>query len=110
MQIFYDEFKIYKNGKYRLEFDVSSTTDKKIDYRIQRNGGDYRSYVDGKVNTTKEVQAITKDFVMTDKNDVSPRLAFNVGNITGEELEPHSIKIDNVKLNLLDDTGVEIDE
>ena len=110
IQIFYDGFKIYKNGKYRLEFDVSSTIDRTIDYRIQRNGGDYRSYVDGQIKTTKDVQTISKDFVMTEENDVLPRLAFNFGNITGEEFDPHSIKIDNVKLILLDDTGVEFDE
>lgn len=110
IQIYYDGFKIYKNGKYRLEFDVSSTIDRTIDYRIQRNGGDYRSYVDGQIKITKDVQTISKDFVMTEANDVTPRLAFNFGNITGEELDPHSIKIDNVKLILLDDTGVEIDE
>ena len=110
MQVFYDGFKIYKNGKYRLEFDVSSSSDRTIDYRIQRNGGDYRSYVDGQVKTNKDVQTISKDFVMTDENDVSPRLAFNFGNIEGEALDPHSIKIDNVKLILLDDTGVETGE
>lgn len=110
IQIYNDGFKIYKNGKYRLEFDVSSTIDRKIDYRIQLNRGDYRAYVDGKANATKEVQKVSQDFVMTEENDVSPRLAFNIGNVTGEKLESHSIKIDNVKLILLDDTGVESDE
>lgn len=110
MQIFYDGFKIYKNGTYRLEFDISSTIDRTIDYRIQLNRGDYRAYVDGKVSTTKEVQKVSKDFVMTEENDVSPRLAFNIGNITGEELEAHSIKIDNVRLILIADNGIEADE
>ena len=110
MQVYNDGFKIYKNGKYRLEFDVSSTIDRQIDYRIQLNRGDYRAYVDGKVNATKEVLKVSQDFVMTEENDLSPRLAFNIGNVTGEKLEPHSIKIDNVKLILLDDTGVESDE
>jgi len=110
VQINNDSFKIYKNGKYRLEFDVSSTIDRKIDYRIQLNRGDYRSYVDGQVSTTKDIKKVSQDFVMTEINDMSPRLAFNIGNVTGENLEPHSIKIDNVKLILLDDTGVEYDQ
>lgn len=110
MQIYNDGFKIYKNGKYRLEFDVSSTIDRKIDYRIQLNRGDYSAYVEGRVNATKEVQKVSQDFVMTEENDISPRLAFNIGNVTGEKLESHSIKFDNVKLILIDDTGVQIDE
>jgi endoglucanase len=110
MQVYNDGFKVYKNGKYHLEFDVSSTVDRKIDYAIQRNGGDYRSYVGEEINITKDVQKVSKDFVMTDENDLSPRLAFNIGNIAGESLDPHAIKIDNVKLVLLDDTGVEANE
>jgi len=106
VQAYYDGFKMYKNGTYRLEFDISSTTDRIVDYRIQLNGGDYRAYVDGQINTTSAVQSISKEFVMTEENDVAPRLAFNLGSITGEALPAHSVKIDNVKLVLVDDTGV----
>jgi len=110
MQVYNEGFKMYKNGKYHLEFDISSTTNRKVDYRIQLNRGDYRSYVDGQVDVTTEVQKVSKDFVMTEENDKAPRLAFNVGNITGEDLQAHSIKIDNVKLVLADDTGVQGDD
>lgn len=109
MQVYQDGFKMYKNGKYHLEFDISSTVDRKMEFAIQRNGGDYRAYTYGKVDLTKDVQRVSKDFVMTEENDKTPRLVFNIGNV-GEELAAHSIKIDNVKLVLLDDTGVVGDE
>ncbi|WP_459477504.1 glycoside hydrolase family 9 protein [Clostridium saccharoperbutylacetonicum] len=110
MQVYYDGFKMYKNAKYRLEFDVSSTINRTIDYRIQLNGGDYRSYVDGQVKISKDVQTVSKEFTMTEKNDPSPRLAFNIGKVAGETPEAHSIKIDNVKLILLDDTGADMQD
>ncbi|MFT8349286.1 glycoside hydrolase family 9 protein [Clostridium saccharoperbutylacetonicum] len=110
VQVYDDGFKMYKNGKYHLEFDVSSTTDRKIDYTIQRNGGDYRSYFGETIDISKDVKKVSQDFVMNDENDMSPRFAFNLGNVTGEKINPHSIKIDNVKLVLIDDTGVQYDE
>ncbi|WP_143315529.1 glycoside hydrolase family 9 protein [Clostridium sp. HBUAS56017] len=110
LQVYYDGFKMLKNGKYHLEFDISSTTDRKVEYTIQRNKGDYRSYTYGKIDTTSKVQKVSDDFTMTEDNDKAPRLAFNFGNVGGGDLPEHSIKIDNVKLVLLDDTGVTYDE
>ena len=110
VQVYYDGFKMYKNGKYHLEFDIKSTLNRKIEYRIQLNGGDYRSYVGDSVEIGNDVKKVSQDFVMKDENDMSPRLAFNLGNLSGENLDPHSIEIDNVKLVLIDDTGVQDDE
>lgn len=107
MQLYKDGFKMYKNGKYHLEFEISSNVNRKVEYLTQLNGGDYRCYSYGIVDTNKDVQKVSQDFVMTEENDMAPRLVFNIGNLTGENLEPHSIKIDNVKLVLVDDTGVE---
>lgn len=98
IQIYKDGFRMYKNGKYHLEFDVSSTVNRKIKYAIQLNRGDYRSYTEGIVDSTNEVQKVSQDFVMNEENDMTPRLAFDFGNVAGENLEPHSVKIDNVKL------------
>ncbi|ADL51227.1 glycoside hydrolase family 9 protein [Clostridium cellulovorans] len=106
IQIYKDDFKMYKNGKYHLEFDVSSTVDRTIQYTIQLNRGDYRYYVEDKINTTQEVKTVSQDFVMTEETDMIPRLAFNVGNVVGENLGNHSVKIDNVKLFLVDVSGI----
>lgn len=107
IQIYKDGFRMYKNAKYHLEFDVSSTVNRKVKYAIQLNRGDYRSYTEGIVDSTNEVQKVSQDFVMNEENDMTPRLAFDFGNVAEENLEPHSVKIDNVKLVLIDDTGVE---
>jgi len=106
IQIYKDDFRMYKNGKYHLEFDVSSTVDRTIQYTIQLNRGDYRYYVEDKINTTQEVKTVSQDFVMTEETDMIPRLAFNVGNVVGENLGNHSVKIDNVKLFLVDVSGI----
>ena len=38
-------FGLYQGGKYRLTFDISSTTARTLAYGIQMNGGDYSAYV-----------------------------------------------------------------
>ncbi len=99
-------FTLYQNGKYRLSFDVSSTVARKMEYGIQLNGGDYHAYVSDKINLTKEMQTVTIDFTMTDETDRAPALFFNMGIYDDEELEPHSIVIDNVDLELLDGSAI----
>ena len=99
VQAFYDKFVMLKNAKYRLEFDISSTIERPVVYRIQLNKGDYKGYVEGYVLSNNEVQSISTDFTMEYDNDTAPRLAFNLGNFPGEEpLPSHTVKIDNVRL------------
>ena len=43
VQVFYDIVPLYKNGVYRLTYDISSTTDRFIEGMIQMKRGDYRS-------------------------------------------------------------------
>lgn len=110
VQLYYDGFKLYKNGKYRLKFDVSSTVDRTIEYRLQLNKGDYRGYIDRGADITSNVQTITTDFTMEDENDPAPRLSFNLGNVDGKELPSHTITIDNVSLELIDASGIVADD
>lgn len=109
MQVNYDDFKLYKNGKYVLKFDISSSVNRQVDYRIQLNSGDYRGYVDDRISTTPVMQTITKTFTMLDETDKMPRLAFNLGNVDGA-VASHQVRIDNVELYLVDDSNVVYDE
>lgn len=109
MQVNYDDFKLYKNGKYVLKFDISSTVNRQVDYRIQLNSGDYRGYVEDRISTTPTMKTITKEFTMLDETDKIPRLAFNLGNVGGA-VASHQVRIDNVQLYLVDDTGVVYEE
>ncbi|MGN0145224.1 MAG: glycoside hydrolase family 9 protein [Clostridium sp.] len=110
MQTYYDGFKMYKNGKYRLKFDINSTVDRSIYYSIQLNRDDYRAYVGDIVDINNDVKTVSVDFTMKDENDLFPRLTFNLGNIDGTELPPHTVTIDNVSLVLLDGSGIEYDD
>ncbi len=51
------------------------------------------------------MKTITKEFTMLDETDEATRLAFNLGNVGGA-VSSHQVRIDNVQLYLVDDTGV----
>lgn len=99
-------FPLYKGGKYRLTFDISSTTEREIYYCIQMNGGDYHSYVGDQIKIDPETKTVSVDFTMTEDTDLAPALAFNMGNFGDEDKVEHTVTIDNVAVYLVDDSGV----
>lgn len=62
VQPYYSCIPLYKNGVYRLQFDISSSLSRIIDYRIQQDGGNYTSYVGGNLPVTSETQHIDETF------------------------------------------------
>lgn len=98
-------FGLYQGGKYRLTFDISSTTARTLAYGIQMNGGDYSAYVSDTITVNEETQTVSIDFTMTKDTDLAPALFFNMGTY-GEELDPHVVTIDNVDLQLIDASGI----
>ncbi len=109
VQIYQDGFRLYKNGKYQMKFDVSSTIPRQIQFRIQINGGDYHAYTMEYIDINEEVQTVTIDFEMKEETDPAPRLAFNLG-LQGdvETMDPHQVYFDNISLKLVDDTNAEL--
>lgn len=104
--------RLYKNGVYRFSFDISSTVDRYVEAMIQMDGGDYRSYVWQGVDVTTEMQTFEKEFVMEEETDIMSKLCFNCG---VEEKDPadlpeHTIYLDNVVLELIDDSNVDYGE
>ncbi|MCR5586198.1 MAG: glycoside hydrolase family 9 protein [Lachnospiraceae bacterium] len=114
VQVFYDGFKIYKGGKYKLEFDVHSTIERDFDWRIQINGGDYHAYADGTITANEEVQHVESEFTMEEDSDPAPRFCFNLGLVksikdTGKrsaDLGEHSMMFDNISLVVVDDSSM----
>ncbi|MBR1822839.1 MAG: glycoside hydrolase family 9 protein [Ruminococcus sp.] len=109
VQVFYDIVPLYQNGVYRLKYDISCTTDRFIEGMIQMNGGDYRAYTWKGISLTSEPQTVDYEFTMDDETDIMAKLVFNCGiqeKYEGE-LPEHTIFIDNVSLELVDDSKVD---
>ena len=109
VQVYYDIIPLYKNGVYRLKYDISSTVDRYIEGMIQMNGGDYRSYTWKGLELTSEPQSVDYEFTMEEETDIMSKLVFNCGIQTKHEgvLPEHTIYIDNVSLELIDDSKVD---
>ena len=108
-QSFYDGFGLSKGCVYTYSFDVSCDIERKIEYRIQVNGGDYHAYVGDYVEVGPEEQTFSVDFEMTDPSDPAPRLCFNMGKMDNMDEDPgaHIVTIDNVKLVVKDASKAE---
>ncbi len=111
VQVYYDIIPLYKNGVYRLKYDISSTVDRFVEGMIQMNGGDYRAYTWKGLNLTSTPQTVEYEFTMEEETDIMAKLVFNCGiqeKYEGE-LPEHTIYIDNVSLELVDDSNVDYD-
>ncbi len=80
VQLYYDIIPLYKNGVYRLKYDISSTVDRTVDGMIQQNGGTYQAYTSKKLSLTSEPQTVDYEFTMEADTDIMARLQFNCGN------------------------------
>ena len=111
VQAFYDIIPLYKNGKYHIKYDISSTIDRRIEAMIQQNGGNYTSYTWKALDLTSEPQTIEYDFTMEYKTDIMAKLCFNCGFYEDYEgyLPKHTVYIDNVSVELIDDSEVDYD-
>ncbi|MDY4414670.1 MAG: glycoside hydrolase family 9 protein [Ruminococcus sp.] len=106
VQMFYDIVPLYQNGVYRLSFEISSTTDRFVEAMIQQNGGTYQAYTWKGIDVTSEPQTIDYEFTMEAETDIMAKFAFNCGT-QGEDLPEHKIYLDNVVLELIDDSKVD---
>ena len=103
-QIYYDGFELYQGCVYEYSFDVHSDIDRKIEWRLQINGGDYHAYAIGVIDIGDETQHISVQFTMEEDSDPAPRLCFNMGlaeGMTGSE-GVHHIYFDNILLEVVD--------
>lgn len=106
VQLFYDVIPLYKNGVYRISYDISSDADCTVEGDIQQNGGTYQAYTWKNISLTSETQKVDYTFTMEYDTDIMSRLVFNCGNY-GEEVPEHNIYLDNVVVELIDDSNVD---
>lgn len=106
VQVYYDIIPLYQNGVYRLKYDIFSTVNRTVDGMIQQNGGDYQAYTSKRLSLTPEVQIVDYEFTMKNATDIMARLQFNCGNFE-DNFPEHTIYIDNVSLELVDDSKVD---
>ncbi|MGN0584810.1 MAG: glycoside hydrolase family 9 protein [Ruminococcus sp.] len=105
-QMYYDIVPLYKNGVYRLQYEISCTTDRFVEGMIQQNGGTYQAYTWKGLDISQTPTVVDYTFTMEEETDVMAKLVFNCGN-QGEELQSHTIYLDNVSLELIDDSKVD---
>lgn len=103
-QIYYDGFALNQDCVYELSFDVRSTVERALQYRIQLNGGDYHAYVMDEVTLGTETQHVSTQFTMSEESDPAPRLCMNLGHFDGkgDDSVPHKVYFDNIKLTVVD--------
>ena len=107
VQGFYDIIPLYQNGVYRFSYEISSTIDRPVEVMIQQNGGTYQSYTWKGLDLTSEPQVIDYEFVMEEESDIMAKLCINCGIYNETELPEHTIYVDNVVLELIDDSKVD---
>ena len=106
VQVNYDIVPLYKNAVYRLKYDISCTIDRVAEGMIQQNGGTYQAYTWKKLTLSPEPLTMDYEFTMEEETDIMAKLVFNCGTY-GEDLPEHTIYIDNVSLELIDDSQVD---
>ncbi len=110
VQVYCDGFGLLQNAVYEISFDISSTVDRTMEWRIQLNGGDYHPYVSEEhVELTKEMKHHNITFTMEEASDPAPRFCFNLGFQEADgELAAHTVTVDNVELILKDSSNAEV--
>lgn len=106
-QIYWDGFSLSEKCVYTYSFDISSDIERKVEYRLQLNGGDYHAYQGEKIDVGPEVTNFSVDFEMKEESDPAPRIVFNMGKMEDMDSDPgeHKVYIDNIKLTVKDATN-----
>ena len=106
VQLYYDIIPLYKNGVYHFHYEISSSVPRYIEGMLQQNGGKYTAYTWKGLNLSAEPLIIDYDFTMEYDTDIMAKLVFNCGD-QKEEVGEHTIYLDNVSLELVDDSAVD---
>lgn len=108
VQMFYDIVPLYKNGVYRMHYEISSTVPRYVESMIQQNGGTYQAYTWKGLTIGTEPTVVDYEFTMKEETDIMTKFCFNCGKQKEDgDLGAHTIYLDNVSLELIDDSKVD---
>lgn len=112
VQLYQDGVSLEKGKFYRLIFKAKSTLDRYITCAIQHNGSaddNWTPYFDTlKAGLTSEYQTFKVDFEMKNDSDPVARLGFALGKIDDKITTQHSIFIDDISLEEIDEKDADI--
>lgn len=106
VQLYYDNVPLTKDCHYRISLDIYSTEARYIEVLLQKASSPYNAYTCMSLNMTEEVQHYSHVFTMKDATDANAKLVFNSGN-HGEEISAHTMYIDNVVVEQIDESELE---
>lgn len=108
VQLFYDIIPLYQNATYRLSYEISSDVERYVEGMIQQNGGTYQSYTWKGIQIGPEPVKVDYQFTMTKDTDIMAKMCFNCGlQEKDPELPEHTVYLDNVVLEIVDDSEVD---
>lgn len=90
---------------YNIAVDMSSTIPRPMQLRIQLDRSPYSGYIEEDIMLTEEMQTYNFEFVMSYKTDEYAKLCFNIGLFDDGVTEPHVVKIDNLSIKTMSETG-----
>ncbi len=107
IQLKQNNVEMEKDQWYRLSLDAKSTADRKMMYAIQRDGSkhndDWTPYCQETVDLTGDWQTFSKEFQMTEPDDMEAVLSISMGAVEGVQItDKHDIYIDNIVLEKID--------
>lgn len=109
-QLYYDIVPLYQNGVYHLSYEISCSQNRFVEAMLQQNGGTYQAYTWKGLDLTSTPQKVDYTFTMTADTDIMAKFVFNCGKQEKDSaLQQHTIYLDNVVLELVDDSGVKYD-
>ncbi len=108
VQIYYDGFTMARDCVYNVSFDITSTVERNVEWRVQINGGDYHAYASEQIVIGPETKTVNYEFTMQDNSDPAPRFVINMGKFEEDpELGAHTVKVDNISLFVVDGSKAE---
>ena len=108
VQLFYDIVPLYQNATYHFSFEISSDVDRYVEAMIQQNGGTYQAYTWKGIQIGTEPVKVDYQFTMAKDTDIMAKMCFNCGlEEKDPELGEHTVYLDNVVLEIVDDSEVD---
>ena len=110
VQLYYDIVPLYQNATYKFSYEISCDQERYVEVMIQQNGGTYQSYTWKGVEIGPEPVKVDYQFTMAKDTDIMAKMCFNCGleeRDAERELGEHTIYLDNVVLEVVNDDEVD---